>query len=243
MKTILVLGASSDIAHATAVRFAKEKFNVILAGRDVKNLQNDAKDICIRHSVDAKATEFDVLKFKSHKSFYTGLKVKPDVVLCAVGILGDQQKSEENFDHARLIVDTNYTGCVSILNEIASDFQEKKSGCIIGISSVAGDRGRKSNYTYGSAKAAFTSYLSGLRNRLHASNVNVITVKPGFVRTKMTEGMKLPGILTSSPDAVAGDIYKAYMKRKNEIYTGWYWKYIMRIIQHIPEFIFKKLSL
>ncbi|MDH5657084.1 MAG: SDR family oxidoreductase [Spirochaetia bacterium] len=243
MKTILILGASSDIAKAAALRFAQEKFNVILAGRDIQNLKIEAKDLSIRHSVEVKAAEFDALKFKSHSAFYSALKISPDVVLCAVGILGDQTRSEENFDHAKLIIDTNYTGCVSILNIIAEDFKNKKSGTIIGISSVAGDRGRQSNYTYGSAKAAFSSYLSGLRNRLYKSGVHVITVKPGFVRTRMTEGMKLPGLLTADPSQAAGDIYRAWKKGKNEIYTRWFWKYIMRIIIHIPEGIFKKLNL
>ena len=243
MKTILILGASSDIANAAAVRFAGENYSVILAGRNIKQLQIHARDISIRYSVTAYASEFDVLKYKSHKSFYSSLKPSPDVVLCAIGMLGNQETSEINFDHAKLIMDTNYTGCVSILNEAAADFQNKKSGCIIGISSVAGDRGRKSNYTYGSAKSAFSEYLSGMRNRLSSHGVHVLTVKPGFVKTKMTENMNLPGILTASPEAVADDIYKACMKRKNILYTKWFWKYIMLIIKIIPEFMFKKMSL
>jgi len=140
-------------------------------------------------------------------------------------------------------MDTNYTGVVSLFNIIANDFEKRKSGFIVGISSVAGDRGRKSNYIYGSAKAAFTAYLSGLRNRLYDAQVHVLTVKPGFVSTKMTEGMDLPEKLTAQPEEVAEDIYKAQQKGKNVLYTKWIWRWMMLIIRSIPEFQFKKMSI
>jgi hypothetical protein len=129
------------------------------------------------------------------------------------------------------------------LNIIANDFEQRRSGVIIGVSSVAGDRGRGSNYMYGSAKAGFTAYLSGLRNRLAKSNVHVITVKPGFVRTRMTEGLPLPGPVTAKPEQVARDVFKAYRGRRNEVYTLWMWRYIMLVIKLIPEAIFKRLNL
>ena len=140
-------------------------------------------------------------------------------------------------------MDTNYTGLVSILNIVANDFEKNKNGFIVGISSVAGDRGRKSNFIYGSAKAAFATYLSGLRNRLFNLNVHVLTVKPGFVETKMTEGLNLPVKLTAKTEEVANDIFKAQQKGKNVIYTKWFWRYIMLIIKNIPEFYFKKMSI
>ena len=139
---------------------------------------------------------------------------------------------------------TNYIGCASILEEAARKMLEKGKGTIIGVSSVAGDRGRASNYYYGSAKAGFTAYLSGLRNRLCKQGIHVCTVKPGFVYTAMTEGMKLNPLLTAKPEKVAKDIYKkAYQRQRNVVYTKWFWRWIMRIITSIPEFIFKKLSL
>ena len=156
---------------------------------------------------------------------------------------GEQEKAQNDFEEAQKIINTNYTGVVSILNIIVNDFEKHKKGFIVGISSVAGDRGRKSNFIYGSAKAAFTTYLSGLRNRLFKSNVHVMTVKPGFVATKMTEGLDLPTKLTAQTEEVAQDIFKAQQKGNNVIYTKWFWKYILLIIKNIPEFMFKKTSI
>lgn len=243
MKSVLILGATSDIARACAKKFAEEKFTIYLAGRDKNRLAADAKDLQIRTNCEVATIHFDALSFSSHQQFYSKIKIEPDVVICAVGILGDQKKAESDFNESKKIMDTNYSGCVSILNVIAGEFSKRGSGTIIGISSVAGDRGRQSNFIYGSAKAAFTAYLSGLRNRLSKNNVHVITVKPGFVNTSMTEGMNLPGLLTAEPETVANDIYRAYIKNKNIIYTKWFWRYIMMIIIHIPEGIFKKLNL
>ena len=157
--------------------------------------------------------------------------------------MGDQQRAQKDFKEAKKIIDTNYTGIVSIFNIIANVFEKRKSGFIVGISSVAGDRGRKSNYIYGSAKAALTAYLSGLRNRLYGSKVHVMTVKPGFVDTKMTKGMDLPEKLTAKPKEVAKDIYIAQQKGKDILYTKWIWKWIMLIIKIIPEWKFKGMSI
>ena len=241
-KSVLILGASSDIARAIARKFGAEGWNIFLAGRDAESLSRDATDLELRHKVDARAFAFDAIDFESHANFWNSLPVKPDVVVCVFGYLGDQKVSEGSWSEARRTIDTNFTGAVSILNIAANHFEERKSGFIIGISSVAGDRGRMSNYIYGSAKAGFTAYLSGLRARLSRSGVNVITVKPGFVATRMTEGMPLPPLLTASPDAVAGDTYKAFVKGKPVVYTTWFWKFIMLIIIHIPERVFKNVK-
>jgi decaprenylphospho-beta-D-erythro-pentofuranosid-2-ulose 2-reductase len=158
------------------------------------------------------------------------------------GYLGDQQQAQEDWEEAAKILQVNYTGAVSILNHLTEEMVARGKGCIVGVSSVAGDRGRSSNYFYGSAKAGFTAYLSGLRNRLSSQNagVHVLTVKPGYVRTAMTEGMELHPLLTASPKQVAEDIYRAVLKRKDVIYTRWMWRYIMLIIKWLPEFVFKK---
>lgn len=191
----------------------------------------------------AEAVAFDALDYSSHVRFWESLAEKPAGVACVFGYLGNQEISEHNWDEAKRTIDTNFTGAVSFLNIAADWFEEEKSGFIIGISSVAGDRGRVSNYLYGSAKAGFTAYLSGLRARLSKSGVSVMTVKPGFVATRMTEGMNLPAVLTAKPEQVAKDIFRAYRKGKPVVYTRWYWRFIMLAIIHIPERIFQKLKL
>lgn len=240
---ILVLGASSDIGRAIAHEYARHGYNLHLAARNSKRLMNDVNDLKIRYEVKATVHEFDALDYDSHLQFYMSLDPKPEGVVCVVGYLGNQKKAEKEALETRKIIETNYNGCVSILNIAASDLEKEGKGFIVGISSVAGDRGRQSNYYYGSSKAALTAYLSGLRNRLAKKGVHVLTVKPGFVRTKMTEGMKLPPVITATAEKVARDIFKAQQKNKNIIYTKWHWKYIMLIIRNIPEGIFKKMEL
>lgn len=243
MSRILIIGAKSDIAKALAREYAKHGFDLLLTGRNIETLKPFGGDLKIRYNREADFAELDVLDYSSHQGFYDGLDEKPEGVIIAAGYLGDQELAKKDFDEARKIIDTNYTGAVSILNVIAESFEARKSGFIIGISSIAGDRGRGSNYFYGSAKAGFSAYLSGLRNRLFPSNVHVLSVKPGFVDTKMTRGMDLPGALTAQPEEVAADIFKAQQKGKDVIYTKWVWRYISLIIRAIPESIFKKLSL
>lgn len=243
MKSVLILGAGSDIAVACARKFASEKYNILLAGRNKERFEPLRSDLIIRNGIEAAEYEFDAADFGSHTQFYSSLKNKPDVTICVFGYLGDQAAAQSDWEACEKTINTNYTGAVSILNIIANDYEQKKNGTIIGISSVAGDRGRQSNYIYGSAKAGFSAYLSGLRNRLYKSGANVVTVKPGFVATKMTEDLNLPAPLTASPEQVANDIFKAYKKRKHTLYTKWMWKYIMLIIKNIPEPIFKKLKL
>ncbi len=243
MSRILILGALSDMARAAAHEFARHGYDVTLAGRNKQELEREASDLAVRHQIRTDAVVVDALKPETHRKFYSGLKEKPHVVLCAIGYLGDQELAMKDFAEARRILDTNYTGCVSLLNVVAEDFSERKEGVIIGISSVAGDRGRQSNYIYGSAKAAFSAYLSGLRNRMIRFGVHVMTVKPGFVRTRMTEGMKLPARLTAQPEEVARHIFQGYRKRTDVLYTKKIWRLIMWIIKHIPEPVFKRLSM
>lgn len=243
MSYILIIGAKSDIARATAREYAKNGYDIYLAARDVKTLEDFANDVTVRTGNKVELLELDILKYKTHQAFYDALNEKPLGVITTVGYLGDQDKAQENFKESAQIIDTNYTGVVSLLNIIANDFESRRSGFIVGVSSVAGDRGRKSNYIYGSAKAALTAYLSGLRNRLHESQVHVLTVKPGFVATKMTEGMDLPEKLTAQPEEVAADIFNAQQKGKNVLYTKWMWRWVMMIIKAIPEFQFKKMSI
>ncbi len=243
MSYVLIVGAKSDIAKATAREYAKNGYDIYLAARNSDELEEFAKDITTRTQQNVKLVELDILDYKTHKAFYGALEEKPLGVISAIGYLGEQEKAQSDFDKAQQIMDTNYTGVVSLFNIIADDFEKRKNGFIVGISSVAGDRGRKSNYIYGSAKAALTAYLSGLRNRLYDSNVHVLTVKPGFVATKMTEDMDLPEKLTAQPQQVAEDIYSAQQKGKNVLYTKWIWRWVMFIIKMIPEWKFKGMSI
>ena len=166
-----------------------------------------------------------------------------NIVLCAVGCMGDQLENENNKIKRQEIIRTNFEGPLNILSEFANIFEKRGNGIIIGISSVSGERGKKSNYIYGSAKSGFTTFLSGLRNRLYEKNVHVITVLPGTVYTKMTLGLNLPKFITTYPDKIAVDIYTAVKKKRNIIYSLSIWRYIMKLINLIPESIFKKTKL
>ncbi len=244
-KTLLVLGAKSDIAQAVAREFALHNFDVILAARNSSDelLAAMKTDLEIRGGVRAFAVEFDAEDFAAHDEFYKNLPASPDVVLCAFGYLGKQGQAEKDWSEAARIINANYTGAVSILNIAANDFESKSAGCIIGISSVAGERGRASNYIYGSAKGGFSIFLDGLRHRLSRFDVNVITVKPGFVETKMTAGMDLPKILTAQPEQLGKAVFDAYRKKKATLYYLPAWRFIMFVIRNVPEFIFQKTKL
>lgn len=243
MDYVLIVGAKSDTAKALAREYARHGYGLYLAARNSHELKDFVNDLEIRYGATAKVVELDILDFSSHDSFYKNLETRPAGVITTVGFLGNQESAQVHFEEAERIINTNYTGVVSLLNIIANDFLQRDSGFIVGLSSVAGDRGRKVNYIYGSAKAGFTAYLSGLRNRLSESNVHVMTVKPGFMNTKMTEGMNLPSLLTVEPDAAARLIFWSQQKNKNVIYVNWMWRWIMLIILHIPEFIFKRMSI
>lgn len=243
MKNILILGATSDMAQAIARKYAAEGWSLTLAALESDLLEPIAGDLQVRTQTEIQALEFDATDFTSHRGFYDSLETKPDIVVCVFGYMGDQDLARTDVDEVRRTIDVNYTGAVSILNVVAEDFEKRGSGSIIGISSVAGDRGRQSNYIYGSAKAGFTAYLSGLRNRLAKTGVHVMTVKPGFVRTKMTEHLELPAALTADPDQVAKAIFLGEEKNRNVVYILWMWRWIMLAIKHIPEFVFKKMGM
>lgn len=243
MPTILILGATSDMAIAIAKKFASSGWEIQLAARNVEQCADFAADIRIRFGANCQIFAFNALDFNSHKVFFESIHPKPDVVVCVFGYLGDHKRGSEDWTEAKLILDTNYMGAVSILNDVSNTFEKRSSGIIVGISSVAGERGRQSNYLYGSAKAGFTAYLSGLRNRLYPAGVHVMTVQPGFVYTKMTEGLALPKLLTANPSEVGEAVFNGVKKKKNIIYIRWFWRWIMFIIKSIPEGIFKKLKL
>jgi len=240
---VLILGANSDIAKALAEVMAKDGWNLYLASRRLEPLRRLASDLTIRYEISAHALGFDALDYQTHQFFYNGLEPKPEGAVLCFGYLGSQEAAQEDFDQARRIIEINFLGAVSILEIIARDLERRQRGFIVGISSVAGDRGRASNYIYGSSKAAFSTYLQGLRQRLYPSGVHVLTVKPGFVATKMTKDLDLPKALVTPPEKVAKEIYRALKARKDILYTPFYWRFIMGLIKAVPERAFKRLKM
>jgi len=240
---LLILGATSDIGLATARRFARDGHPIMLAARSADALERDVADLTLRGSPEVSRHHLDILDTDSHAGFLAGLPHRPDIVLCVIGLLGDQTAAAEDPIQAAAILRSNFEGPALLLGRLATEFEARGRGCIIGISSVAGDRGRASNYLYGAAKAGFTAFLSGLRNRLCKSGVQVLTVKPGFVRTRMIEGMRTPAALTAQPEEVAEAIHRGWTRDRNVIYVRPVWWLIMAIIRAIPEQVFKRLSL
>lgn len=166
-----------------------------------------------------------------------------DALFCSVGYLGDQKKAEQDIRECDLIMQANFNGLLPMLTATAQFFKQQRSGSIMVVSSVAGERGRCSNYCYGSSKAAMTAFLSGMRCSLLAYNVHVMTIKPGYVATRMVAHKKLPPYITASTQRVAKDIVKGFKRRSSVVYTMWLWRYIMAVVRLIPEFIFKRLNM
>lgn len=241
---ILIFGANADLGNQIAHMHAAKGDSLFLTARSQEQLDRMQKDLEVRYQIKTQAFVLDAREFDKHSEILKEINIEEiDWVYCVFGYLGEQEEAQKDFEKSRQIIEVNYVGAVSLLNPIAEVFAKKGKGSIIGISSVAGERGRMSNYMYGSAKAAFTTYLDGMRNRLAKHGVHVLTVKPGFMRTRMTEGLPLPGPLTANPDQAARRIVKAAHKRKNTLYVLPIWGLIMLIIRNIPEFLFKKLSL
>lgn len=243
MPTVLILGAGSDVAQAIAQAYAAKGFSIQLAARNAAQLQAIQKDIEIRYKVDTTSIVFDAADFAASAATFGQLHPLADVVVCVFGYLDANEQSLQHWPEAEKTIAVNYTGAVSVCNAIAIRMAERGSGTIVGISSVAGERGRQSNFLYGSAKAAFSVYLDGLRNWLFHKGVHVVTVKPGFIKTKMTDGLNLPPLLTASPRQVAAAVVNAVDKKKNTLYVKWFWRYIMLIIKFVPEFMFKKMKM
>ena len=214
-QNVLIIGAQSDIAKSIAKKFAENNYDLILAARNIDQLKTQSTDLKVRYSIDIDIHEFDILKSNNYENFLKNLEEIPSITICAIGFLGEQKENEKKFDLRSEILKVNYEGPVNIISELANIYEDRGFGTIIGISSVAGERGKSSNYIYGSAKAGFTTFLSGLRNRLAKKNVHVLTVLPGTVYTKMTIGQNLPKLFTSTPDKVANDIYNGFVKKKN----------------------------
>ena len=213
-KIALILGARSDIAMSTAHRFAEAGYDIQLAARNNNSLSQFKSNLEQKYQINVTLHEFDALKINSHKYFVNSLPQLPNVIICAVGYMGDHKKNERDIEIAKNVIRSNFEGPASIFLIFANLFEQRGSGTLVGISSVAGERGRAKNYIYGSSKAGFSVFLSGLRNRLAMRGVHVITVLPGFVATKMTNNIELPKKITAQPDQVSKAIFNAVKKKK-----------------------------
>ena len=242
-ETALVIGATSDIGRAIARKLADGGWRLQLAARDPERLEREAQDLRVRTGVAVTSHRCDVLRDDGGASIFNELDPLPDVAVCVVGLLGDQAENQRDGAAAERVMRTNYVGPVLLMGALAERFEQRGNGVLVGVSSVAGDRGRAANYVYGSAKAGFTAFLSGLRNRLATSGVHVVTVKPGFVRTRMTDGMALPSRLTAEPEDVAAAVVTAIRRRRDVIYVRGVWRLVMLVLCAIPERVFKRLKL
>lgn len=243
-QTLLILGATSDMGRAAALRFAAAGWSLQLAGRDADALAREAADLTARHQVSVTTHPLDILDTPSFQPFLDSLPVLPDAAACLIGLLGDAALSAADPQAAMRVMRSNYEGPAILMGELGERMRKRGAGTLIGISSVAGDRGRASNHVYGSAKAGFTAFLSGLRNRLDRHGVRVVTILPGFIRTRMTAGMKLPPLISGTADEVATAIWQATQGERADIrYIRPIWWLIMAIIRTIPERLFKRLSL
>jgi short-subunit dehydrogenase len=242
---VIIIGATSALAHETAKHFAKTGAELFLVARNDEKLRAVASDLKVRGAQRCETYVLDLSQLDQHQEMLDqaihtldGL----DMLLIAHGTLGDQQQCEQSVQQALQEFNNNCTSVISLLTISANYFEKRHQGCIAVISSVAGDRGRGSNYVYGAAKAGVSAFLQGLRNRLARKNVAVVTIKPGIIDTPMTAHMK-KGLLTGQAGAVGQGIYHAMLKGKDVVYLPWFWRPIMLIIRSIPEAIFKKLSL
>ena len=239
--TVLVIGATSDIGRATARQLAAAGWTLQLAGRDATRLRRTARDIEVRSGASIALYCCNVLEEDHGISLLKALEPLPEIAVCVVGLLGDQAEGQRDSQAAATAMRSNYIGPALLLGGLAELFERRGSGTLVGVSSVAGERGRADNYVYGSAKAGFTAFLSGLRNRCAGSGVHVVTVKPGFVRTRMTDGMELPKSLTATPGEVATATLKAIRHRRDVVYVRGIWRCIMFVVRAMPERVFKRL--
>jgi decaprenylphospho-beta-D-erythro-pentofuranosid-2-ulose 2-reductase len=246
MKKVLIIGATSAIAQATARVFAARGDALCLVARNADHLRVVAADLNVRGAMRAETATLDVTDFGAHQVVLDTAERQLggiDIVLIAHGTLSDQTQCQASVDALRREFDINAVSAMALLTTLANRLEAQRHGTLAVISSVAGDRGRQSNYVYGSAKAALSAFLGGLRQRLAKANVHVLTIKPGFVDTPMTAGITNKGALWAQPDRIAAAIVKAIDGGRNIVYLPWFWRWIMLVIRHIPEPVFKKLKL
>jgi decaprenylphospho-beta-D-erythro-pentofuranosid-2-ulose 2-reductase len=246
LSQILIIGAASAIAEATARIYAERGDRLFLVARDAERLNVIAEDLRVRGAAQVDTLVVDMTAHDRHDEIVTAATAalpELDVALVAYGVLPDQPECQQNAATALQSIDINFVSVVSLLTPLANKLEQQGSGTIAVISSVAGDRGRQSNYVYGAAKSGLDAFLQGLRNRLFKSGVHVLTIKPGFVDTPMTAHIPERGFLWAQPDDVAQGIVKGIEKGRDVAYLPGFWALIMLIIRSVPEVVFKRLSL
>lgn len=242
---VAIFGATSRIAREVALRYAELGHAVCVVARDATETAAIAADLAVRTGVKVVALTFDASTTDSHPMLVSDIEsaVGPlDAAVIAFGDLGDQKRAESDPDHLAHILATNFVGAATLLESLAAPMASRGRGAIAVIGSVAGDRGRQSNYAYGSAKAGLEAFVGGLRNRLFKRGVHVMLVKPGFIDTRMTWGLatKLP---IASPESLSRAIVAGLDQRVDSLYHPAFWRLIMGVIRNIPEGVFKRLSL
>ncbi|NDJ86344.1 MAG: SDR family oxidoreductase [Chloroflexi bacterium] len=245
MLKILVVGGSSAIAHEAARHFAADGGSLFLVDIDAEKLDAVAADLRTRGAAKVETHVLDVTAIDQHQAMLDAAIASLDgldAVLIAYGTLGKQEESQADVSVALREMNINLISVIALLTIVANHFEAQKRGCIAAISSVAGDRGRQSNYVYGTAKAGVSAFMQGLRNRLAKSGVSVVTIKPGMVDTPMTAHMKKTPLF-SKPHVVGKAIYDGMRQGRGVVYAPWYWRFVMLIIRNIPEPIFKRMSL
>ncbi|CAA7194836.1 SDR family NAD(P)-dependent oxidoreductase [Chryseobacterium potabilaquae] len=236
-KNVLILGANSDVAKECIKQYVKKGFYVVAASRNIQSLNHFVEDNQMVEKV--RVLYFDSMAFDTHQKFYNDLPIKPHIVVYAAGFLVDNERALREFKETQQMMITNYMGAVSVLNIIATDVNNKNLERIIGLSSLSGVRGRKSNFIYGSTKAAFTTYLAGLRQELASRNIRVNALVIGYIRTKINEGLKLNESLIMEPGYVAKFIVNA--GNSFTIVPNFKWKIIYLILKILPESLVAKL--
>ena len=241
---LAIFGGTSVIAWETAKCFAEDHSDIVLVGRDATRLDAVKSDLLVRGAQRVETVVADLADLSAHEAIVDQVMETVggiDAVLIAHGTLGDQQRSESDVKVMLQEMTTNALSYMSLLTLLGNAFEARRFGCIAVISSVAGDRGRASNYVYGSAKAAVSAFTSGLRARLSKAGVKVVTIKPGFVDTPMTSHLK-KGPLVAPPEKVGRRIYTAMLKGEDSVYTPWFWGPIMQVVRALPEPVFKRLK-
>jgi short-subunit dehydrogenase len=242
---LMIVGATSAIAHEAARFFAADGADLFLVGRNAEKLAVVQQDLTVRGAASAAVYTLDVTDTGQHEALidaaYEALGGL-DAALFAYGTLPDQGAIQDDVAATLDALNVNALSVIALLTRLAGRFEQQRHGCLAVISSVAGDRGRASNYIYGTAKGALTIFTSGLRNRLAKAGVSVVTIKPGFVDTPMTAHIR-KSPLFAKPGAVGKRVYEAMLKGQDVVYTPWFWRFVMLLIRLVPERIFKKLSL
>ena len=240
-----MLGATSSIAIATMRQLAARNTRFMLVARNSHRLTAVAQDLLTRGASTVDTWAMDLDDTTAHKEMLAIAAErlgKIDMALIAYGVLGDQQAAEADFEIAAAVLHTNFISAVSLLTWLGNYFQAQHGGTLVVVSSVAGDRGRQSNYVYGASKGALNIFLEGLRNRIDRDGVQVLTIKPGFVATPMTAHVE-HNALFATPEQVARGILKAVQQRRDVAYVPWFWAWIMLLVRAIPGSRFKKMNM